>query len=348
MPTLWKCLDHIQGLAGVPALWRSWLGGEFDTFAPAFLEKRAEPAASHPCAQECGCAHDLVERSDGSFVAVCTCEPWNCDDFAVTPEEAALLELNWPRLGRAICKALECDYRETELHLPLTRQIGSKFAHAVPVVLTIQNDRDEVRQAVAGVVAHLGRPFILLGPTGRFLDANSIGLLHGARAEFFDLDSNVTLLPGGTLQARRSGGELFARFLPERPDGLKQPEAVRIFAILQKLKSKAAGIKAPLCDVFVLTVLDGLTQRAAARKCGCSVGQMSKRVGELEKEFGLPLERLRAFASPILEMQTSVKGERKRERKPGSGPGAFADEQPADDEEESREEDRSGEGDGVG
>ncbi|MGA2557208.1 MAG: LysR family transcriptional regulator [Verrucomicrobiota bacterium] len=268
----------------------------------------------------------------------------------MTRDEAALLELNWPRLGRAIGKAFECDYRETGLHLPLTRQIGSKFANAVPVVLTIQDERDDFRQVVAGVLAQLGRPFILLGPTSRFLDANSIGLLHGARAEFFDLASHVTLLPGGVLQARKNGGELFARFLPERQDELRQSEAVRIFAILQKLKSKASGTKAPLCDVFVFTVLEGLSQRVAAERCGCSVGQLSKRVGELEREFGLPLERLKAFASPILEMQSSVKGQRQRGRKPGSGAGAFADDEPSEDGEDSlpKEEYRHGEGDDDG
>jgi hypothetical protein len=180
-------------------------GGDFSTFERAFLNKRAAPGKSCPCPRECGCAHDLVERADGSFVAVCTCDPWNCDDFSVALDEAALLELNWLRLGRAICHAFECDFRETDLHLPLTRQIGSKFASAVPVVLTIRDGREDFRRTVAGVVAQFGKPFILLGPTSGFLDANSIGLLHGARVEFFDLASHVTLLPGGVLQARKSG-----------------------------------------------------------------------------------------------------------------------------------------------
>lgn len=49
MSNVWQCLDNIYGLGGVPAVWRSWLGGEFATFERAFLERRAEPASSYPC-----------------------------------------------------------------------------------------------------------------------------------------------------------------------------------------------------------------------------------------------------------------------------------------------------------
>lgn len=323
MSNLWQCLDNIYGLGGVPAVWRSWLGGEFATFESAFLERRAEPASSYPCPQECGCAHDLVERADGSFLAVCTCDPWNCDDFAVLRDEAALLELNWPRLGRAICKAFECDFRETDLHLPLSRQIGSKFANAVPVVLTIQNGRDEFRQAVAGVVAQLGRPFILLGPTSCWLDANSLGLLHGARAEFFDLASHVTLLPGGVLQARKSGGELFARFLPAPEETVSEGEATRVFALMKMLDSGAK--KAPLDIVFRLLVLEGRTQEYAARACRCSEGLVSMRVAEIEKRMKKSIAELQGLASHLGEMASTAKNPRSGYRE------AVADE-PGDEE----------------
>ena len=317
MSNVWECLDNIYGLGGVPALWRSWLGGEFATFERAFLERRAEPASSYPCPQECGCAHDLVERADGSFLAVCTCDPWNCDDFAVLRDEAALLELNWPRLGRAICKAFECDFRETDLHLPLTRQIGCKFANAVPVVLTIQNGRDEFRQGVAGVVAQLGRPFILLGPTSRFQDANSLGLLHVARAEFFDLASHVALLPGGMLQARKSGGELFSRFLPAPEETVREGEATRVFALMKMLDSGAK--KAPLDTVFRMLVVEGRTQEYAARACRCSEGLVSMRVAEIEKRMKKSIAELQELASHLGEMASTVKNPRSGYREAVAG-----------------------------
>jgi hypothetical protein len=310
MSYLWRCLDNIHGLGGVPALWRSWLGGEFAIFERAFLERRAEPASSYPCPQECGCEHDLVERTDGNFVAVCTCDPWNCDDFAVLRDEAALLELNWPRLGRAISKAFDCDYRETDLHLPLTRQIGSKFANAVPVVLTVQNDRDDFRQVVAGVVAQLGKPFILLGPTSRFVDANSIGLLHGARAEFFDLASHVTLLPGGMLQARKSGGELFSRFLPQTGEPASDDEARRLFALMEALESESNYRKAPVTRVFQLYCKDGLSRDEVARQCHCVPSLITARLQAIERKLGRKPSELRQFSSQFERISDSLSDDR--------------------------------------
>jgi len=99
---------------------------------------------------------------------------------------------------------------------------------------------------------------------------------------------------------------------------INQSEAQRIFGVLQRLRSKRAGMMAPLYDVFVATVLEGRSQRAAAKSCDCSPALLSKRVGELEKEFGLPLEQLQNYAQPLLELETSVKGQRYARKRRGA------------------------------
>jgi hypothetical protein len=99
---------------------------------------------------------------------------------------------------------------------------------------------------------------------------------------------------------------------------VSQGEAERIFPVLQRLRSRRAGMMAPLYDVFVATVLEGRSQRAAARSCDCSPALLSRRVGELEKEFGLPLKQLQNYAQPLLEMETSVKGQRYARKKGGA------------------------------
>jgi hypothetical protein len=91
---------------------------------------------------------------------------------------------------------------------------------------------------------------------------------------------------------------------------ISQAEAQRILAIVQRLRSKRAGMMAPLYDVFVATVLEGRSQRSAAKSCDCSPALLSRRVGELETEFGLPLKQLQNHAQPLLDMETSVKGQR--------------------------------------
>jgi len=308
MSYLWPCLENIRALANVPAMWGCWLGNDFEAVERAFLERSPTPAMSYPCAQQCGCAHRLVARTEGSYVGVCTCDPWNCDDFVVPQAEAAVLELNWSRLGRAICKALDCDYRETAMPLPFTRQIGCKFANAVPVLLTIQSEREEFRQAVAGVIARLGRSFILLGPTTRWLDADTLGLLHSARSEFFDLESQLTMLPTGAFQAHKTGGELFAKFLPEGEETAGQREVSRVFALMKMLGSGAK--KAPLDAVFRLLVLEGRNQDYAAKEFQCSKALLSLRVEEIEKRMKKTLSELRALASHLGEMAATVQNRR--------------------------------------
>jgi hypothetical protein len=226
----------------------------------------------------------------------------------VPPDEAAVLEVSWSRLGRAICKALDCDYRETALPLPSTRQIGCKFASAVPVLLTIQSEREEFRQVVAGVIARLGRPFILLGPTTRWLDAETLGLLHAARSEYFDLESQLTLLPSGVFQPQKSGGELFSRFLPEGEETAGPREASRVFALMKMLGSGAK--KAPLDAVFRLLVLEGRSQDYAAKEFQCSKALLSLRVEEIEKRMKKTLCELRALASHLGEMAATVQNRR--------------------------------------
>ena len=124
----------------------------------------------------------------------------------------------------------------------------------------------------------------------------------------------------GLEAVRRSAGQ-------EEP--VNRSEAQRIFAVLQRLRSKRARMMAPLYDVFVATVLEGRSQRAAAKSCDCSPALLSKRVGELEKEFGLPLKQLQNYAQPLLEMETSVKGQRYARKKRGAPPeeaGQYAEE----------------------
>jgi len=113
---------------------------------------------------------------------------------------------------------------------------------------------------------------------------------------------------------------------------VSQGEAERIFEVLQRLRSRRAGMMAQLYDVFVATVLEGRSQRAAARSCDCSPALLSRRVGELEKEFGLPLKQLQNYAQPLLDMETSVKGQRYARKKRG----APLDEAGQHDEEDSQ------------
>src|SRR5688500_19761331 len=79
MSNLWRCLEDLPGLVALPVAWRNRLEGNFDAVRTAFLRSRSGRGESFPC-ERCGCAHEVVEHKGGALVAVCRCEPWNCDD----------------------------------------------------------------------------------------------------------------------------------------------------------------------------------------------------------------------------------------------------------------------------
>jgi hypothetical protein len=347
--SIWSVIETAPAAAAALG-WRQWLGPEFGAAAAAGLRETQRRADRVPCPHGCGCGHRVVparrrDSPEGEFLGVCDCDEPDCEDLRLRAEDVVVWELDLAKLGRAVARALGCDAKQREFGLRRTLQLGSLGSAPLPIVLTVQVDQEAFRSVTGELAARLPKGFILLAPTRRFCDAGATELLGRVNAGFFDLESNLSLLQSGRVQSGMSGAELFRAYLPEKEDGLKQSEATRILALLVKLRSKSTGKKAPLHEVFVRTVLEGLALRSAAEKCGCSLGLLAIRVRELETEFGMPLQRLKSYARPILDMETAVKGDRRRNRKPGSQPGAFADDGAADgsddgapEEEYSREE----------
>ena len=102
---------------------------------------------------------------------------------------------------------------------------------------------------------------------------------------------------------------------------VSEGEARRVFMLMKGLADGPKQEKAPLSAVFRLVVLEGCSQKKAARLCGCVPALISRRVKVIESRFGMPIERLRNFAASILEMEVSVKGDRYRKRKGGGRAG---------------------------
>jgi len=322
MNQAWRCLEELPGLSGVAAEWKRYAGTQFDPLRKGFLQKASRRASSIPCPTKIGCTHQVTPRGNG-FVGVCKDdEGTGCDDIPLTAADVEVWELNFPRLGRAVAQALKCDLKDTALGLERTRQIASIGDGPLPILLTIQHDEDGFVDTVARLVARFPKGFILLAPTSRFCNATATEMMGRVNAGLFTLEQQVNLMPNGTLHAPKSGGELFARYLPEKQDDLRKSEASKIIAILTKLRSERARQKAPLFDVFMLLVMEGATQKQAARKCKCVPGTMSLRVKELEKRFGMKIDVLRSYTSDVQESSV-VKGDRFRKKKQGAQPDAY-------------------------
>jgi hypothetical protein len=262
-------------------------------------------------------------------VAVCACEPWNGDDFALAAADLVLLELSWSKLGRALCRALECDVRDTDLGMPGARQIGAFSPTAVPVVLSIQDDRDDFRQALGGIVSRVGKPFILLAPTSGFLDAGALDMLRGARAEFFDLETHVLLLPSGALQAKKNPAELFSGFVSSTADRAPDEVARQLFAVVKALDSERVVRKAPVMTVFRLYFVEGRSRAEVAKRCGCVPGLVTSRITQIEAKLGRTRDQLRVMSAQFEEIEDSLSDPRaKKTYRKGAAYGDSPDGEP--------------------
>lgn len=315
MKSVWSVIETAPATAAA-LNWQRWLGPSFNAVAALCLDPSQRPAERIFCDDGSGCNRRVRERGP-RLVGVCACGE-DCEDTALTKADVLVWELNLEALGRAIAKALGCRAMPSRvMGHPRTMQVAALGNPAVPVMLTVQPDQDHYRKAVAELIARLPKGFILLTPT-KLVDEGTLGLLTRANLGFYDLESQLELIPGGKLRSAKSAEVLFAGHLPEKQAAFKESEVKKVFIILQKLKSKAPGVAAPLFDVFMAVVHGQMRYREAAKKCGCSLGTLNTRVHELETEFGMSIKQLQAYAGPLLDMETSVKGQRTAKKRQGA------------------------------
>jgi hypothetical protein len=312
----WPALELIHGLSAVPAIWRRHLGEHFDPFKRAFLIPRSAPARHFPCSR-CGCAHEIIIQSDeparnGSPLpiglgeglgvrAICTCDPWNCPDLLLTPADIQILELNWPRLARALGEVFGLHPKFTDLHLRHTAQIGSWSADAVPAILTIQSESHSLRSVICELVARLRRKFVLLSPTSNHLDATCHELLANAEAGFFALENLITF-EGSLRLAGKVPGELFAQFSAQ-PKEAEQDVARRAFALIKSLDSESAMKPPSLLAVFRLYCVEELSAEHIARIQHCSKATIISRLNQIRARTGVDPQDLRKISGHLKKIE---------------------------------------------
>lgn len=305
MKNFWRAIETVH--RAVPARWQGVLGEHYEAVKMSFLRATGRKAPVHPCPHECGCWHEIVEHDDGEIVGVCQCDPLTCDNLELTAEAIELFELNTAKLGRSVARAFGCDAKETDMGLPGTWQVGAFSGASLPVVLSIQHNAGDFRNTVAQLVCKLRERFVLLAPTSRYADCISLGMLTGVKAGFFDLESNLNLASNGVLVARRSGGELFSRFLPEpTSDGVAQ----QLFALVRQLESETSWRKAPILQVFRLYCMENLSRDEVAKRCGCVPSLVTLRLKTIEQKLGRKPSELRQFSSHFEAMEESMSDSR--------------------------------------
>ena len=144
----WAALESIPGLSALPDVWQAMLGKQFPAFKILCLQDSPRLALSVPCPRRCGCYHTIIHRHDRTgAIAICRCHPATCPDIPVTIPEITPLDVNRPRLARALCKALGCQNKTANIK-PATIQFGAWSADSIPALLTIQTDPFVFRAAL--------------------------------------------------------------------------------------------------------------------------------------------------------------------------------------------------------
>jgi hypothetical protein len=343
LPNIWSCLESSRGLTAVAASWRERLGDQFEPFKDAFLQRAPGVPKGMPCPRGCACTHEIVtsdecrvasdeEKCAGGHSppdtpaspiqnrkskienlplihAICRCDPPNCPDIPLTPDDIVLLELSWTKLARALCHVFALDYKPADLGL-LNAQIGSWSVDAVPVILTIQHERAWFRTALLELLARLRQRFILIAPTARNIDAVSHELLASSDAAFFSLDANIALTAEGSLRLINAlPGELFAKFSPQ-PRDADEDIASRAFALVQQLDAQGTRKPPTVLSVFRMYCIDGFSVSTIARKCGTSRMTVRHRLNLVETKTGMDIDQLRKVSSHLEKAEATFNDSR--------------------------------------
>jgi len=223
-----------------------------------------------------------------------------------------ILQLDWNKLGSALCGAFDLNRRAMELPIPGTRQIGSWSNNAVPVVLTIQTDRIMFRYVICELAVRLRAPYILLGPTSSHMDAGCQELLSNSHARFFALSSYVVFSERGVLRVRGCAGELFRGFT-SGSDELHDEDSIRTaFALVKALDQKRRFKHPNPTTVFSFYCIEGLSISAIARKCRCSRGTILNRLTFIHKHTGVAPDTMRRMSGTFEESGDQVSDSRAR------------------------------------
>ena len=225
------------------------------------------------------------------MVGVCLCDA-GCPDIPLSAADLEIWELNWARLGRSLCVALELEVQLDRLSCPGTRQVGTWSPAGVPVFLTIQSEPEGLRWSISELVARLQSPFILLVPTAAQVTATCCELLAHARAGYLALDTAVQLAEDGGFRPVQPPHQLLAAFRPQPDETFERATARRAMALIENLEESEEPT--PL-QAFRLYCIDGMSEGDIAETFGVNRSTVSRRLRQVKLATGQTLAALRGM-----------------------------------------------------
>jgi len=177
LAALWQLLETNFPLGGPRRHLRELLGAELvDALESAGILRHKHVAERYPCPRPGGdgCPRVVIDREDGSIVAVCGNEPAECADLKLASTDIEVLGVVAEDLCKAIGKALQV--RPGVAALPglrgayrigtFIREAGIKHA----IYLVVRCSERDCAEAIDALRTHSsGQTFAVLLPTERFV-----------------------------------------------------------------------------------------------------------------------------------------------------------------------------------
>lgn len=213
MRWFWKAVEDLPGCAETFHDWKDTLGDNFG-LASFLLRRTGRLARRVACPSPGGihCPRRVVHHGDGSIVAVCGNHPAECPCLQLTPDDIAVLELDWPKLTEQLCACLgvRLDLREVD-GIRRTWQVGHvdvAAGAAFRVHLTIPTGEEDLARVAAELVGRT-HPTALLVPTRRHLSLAALDVLSKYASDAAVLEEIIDLGAPGQLACSASPHVIF-------------------------------------------------------------------------------------------------------------------------------------------
>lgn len=255
---LWKALEAPYGVVGVCAHLAQVFGEEL-SFAEPFLRRLPEPSEVYPCPYPGGpgCPRRVIHRRDGSIVAVCGCDPAECDEVPLQPEDIVAYELAPGLVSKSLARVL--GFTASPCKLAGRHDIWNAGfftdggAARLPVFLVLAASRRGLQSAIDHLLAEYDSAFIVLVPTLRFVDASLDKRLQRRQSKLIVLENALVAVDGKLVAleslATSMGLPVEAALAPQPrattgrvrvPRSAGSPQAVR--AVMTYMQERGWGI----------------------------------------------------------------------------------------------------------
>ena len=249
---LWQTLEKIPGLLGVTAAWQEACGDDFG-FLRQFLRSTDTLGSLYPCPFPTRgyCPRKIIDHGDGDLVAICRDPHQVCPNVAIDASAALLHELNLAAFTNAISTVLGIQPQQPKPRFAGVWGIGLStraLTRGCAAFLLIHARQPAFVESLRRLALEVVGRFLVLAPTGAFLDVECQQLLRSRRITFIALEESILRDDAGQLVAvdqstSESGGDAQASpdTISRRPGQLRKSGRPRALPVNGNLVKQVRG-----------------------------------------------------------------------------------------------------------